>query len=142
MERSRCWLWRSLALHYLMLSRVYSLAVPVGSSTDRTTLVPQLASAPLDRFLSTHESPQFMALRELMLDPMTLRQIRQVSRDENATAMASKLYRQALADPQMLAMLRDQERRVLADPGLLQIMQAMQQAAPRRMPYCPRMRKL
>jgi hypothetical protein len=85
-------------------------------------------AAPLDNFYRTHESPQFQALREVMRDPVTLKQLHGIARDPNATATARRLWQQASMDPQMLAMLRDQERRVRSDPGLMRIMQAMQQA--------------
>ncbi len=77
-----------------------------------------------DRFLRSYESPQFIALREMMRDPTTLIQLRRIAADGNATSAARTML--ASADPAMIAMLRDQERRVRADPRLSQIMSAMQ----------------
>ena len=107
----------------------------VNKAGDHVLAPSQEHAAPLDNFYRTHESPQFQALREVMHDPVTLKQLRGIALDPNATAMARRLRQQASTDPQMLAMLRDQERRVRSDPGLMRIMQAMQQAT-RTSPKC------
>lgn len=95
------------------------------AATDATAAEPK-PDAGFAKFLNKFESPQWEAVRQMMANPMTLTQLRNLATDPAALAAAERLRGEAMHNPHMLAMLRDQERRILADPRLSQTMARMQ----------------